>query len=105
MSLERLFTFECTVPLKEEDDEGRGTAGVTGRDADTTGVLISPAPQQRKCAHLRFTVPLFFCRSQRREKERGTDEKKKTEQNQQNKKNKKAMCERDGRPAAGGNVE
>lgn len=76
MSLERLFTFECTVPLKEEDDEGRGTAGVTGRDADTTGVLISPAPQQRKCAHLRFTVPLFFCRSQRREKERGTDEKK-----------------------------
>jgi len=28
-----------------------------GRDADTTGVLISPAPKQRKCAHLRFTVP------------------------------------------------
>lgn len=59
-----------------------------GRDADTTGVLISPAPQQRKCAHLRFTVPLFFCRSQRREKERGRDEKRKQNKTSKTKKQK-----------------
>lgn len=57
-----------------------------GRDADTTGVLISPAPRQRKCAHLRFTVPLFFCRSQRSEKERGRDEKRKQNKTKTHKK-------------------
>lgn len=59
----------------KEGEQQEWQAACSG--ADTTGVLISPAPQQRKCTHLRFTVPLFFCRSQRREKERGRDEKRK----------------------------
>lgn len=104
MSLERLFTFEWTVPLKEEDDEGRGTARVTG---SRQGCWHNWSPNFTSASAEEMRTPQVYCPPillpipEEREGERERW-KKKTEQNQQNK---KAMCERDGRPAAGGNVE